>query len=134
MRQQCLLGRRQQSGCMWNHCGQFCRSQFPIADLFPMGEFEARLARGLDRYRALSAGTAPSNVTTARQEITSIPCGDMCPTDRQYRNLAQPPCQGKGFLSLIRRLWERVRRRLLLAAPISCLATSLGHAMAIVVA
>src|ERR1700758_1511762 len=77
MRQQCLLGRRQQSGCMWSHCGQLCRSHFPIADLFPMGELEARLARSLDRYRALSPGTAPSNVTTARQEITWISCGYM---------------------------------------------------------
>ena len=79
---------------MWNHCGQLCRSQFPIADLFPMGGLEARLGRRPDRYRALSPGTAPSNVTTARQEITCISCGYISPTDRECRNLAQPPRGG----------------------------------------
>jgi len=43
------------------------------------------------------------------------------------------PCQAMGPLSLIS-LWRLVRRPLLLAVPISCLASSLGHAMAIVVA
>jgi hypothetical protein len=37
-------------------------------------------------------------------------------------------------MSLIRSLWERVRRGLLIAVPISGLATSVGHGMAIVVA
>jgi hypothetical protein len=43
-------------------------------------------------------------------------------------------CQAMGPLSLIESLWGVVRRHLLLAVPISCLATSLGHAMTIVVA
>jgi hypothetical protein len=44
------------------------------------------------------------------------------------------PCQEMGLLPLIRTLWERVRRPLLVAIPISGLATSPGHPMAIVVA
>ena len=111
MRQQCLLGRRQQSGCMWSHCGQLCRSQFPIADLFPMGGLEARLARSLDRYRALSPGTAPSNVTTARQEITWISCGYMSPTDRKCRNLAQPIPSRYGLWAGFIHFWSECLSR-----------------------
>ena len=44
------------------------------------------------------------------------------------------PCQAMGPLSLIESLWGVVRRPLLLAVLISCLATSLGHALTIVVA
>ena len=42
--------------------------------------------------------------------------------------------QGIGPLSLIRSLWERVRRALLVAIPISGFAAPFGHAMTIVVA
>src|SRR5215813_4918341 len=44
------------------------------------------------------------------------------------------PCQAMGPQSLIESFWGLVRRLLLLAVPISYLATSLGHAMEIVVA
>ena len=49
-------------------------------------------------------------------------------------NLRDCPRQQMGLLSLVGSLWERVRRPLLVATPIFGLATSVGHAMAIVVA
>jgi hypothetical protein len=49
-------------------------------------------------------------------------------------HLSGCPSQGEGPLSLVRSLWKGMRRALLVAIPISGLATSAGHAMAIVVA
>jgi hypothetical protein len=49
-------------------------------------------------------------------------------------HLSGCPSQGEGPLSLVRSLWKGMRRALLVAMPISGLATSVGHAMAIVVA
>jgi hypothetical protein len=49
-------------------------------------------------------------------------------------SLSRSPCRGREALSLIKSLWERVRRALVVAIPISGFAAPLGHAMTMVVA
>ena len=49
-------------------------------------------------------------------------------------SLGGSPCRGREGQSLIKSLWERVRRALVVAIPISGFAAPLGHAMTMVVA
>ena len=49
-------------------------------------------------------------------------------------SLSRSPCRRREALSLIKSLWERVRRALVVAIPISGFAAPLGHAMTMVVA
>ena len=71
--------------------GSFADPNFPLRTYSQWEAAKHDWIGVLDRYRALSPGPAPSNVTTARQEISCISCGYMSPTDRECRISRSPP-------------------------------------------